>query len=94
VGACTPGAGWNVFDFIVVTLGVIAEIFPDVPVMNDIRLLRVFRAVRLFRKLKSLRLIFNALIASLVPVINSVLILGIVTAMCATTPLIPGSSLT
>jgi hypothetical protein len=94
VGACTPGAGWNVFDFIVVTLGVIAEIFPDVPVMSNIRLLRVFRAVRLFRKLKSLRLIFNALIASLVPVINSVLILGIVTAMCATTPLIPGSSLT
>ena len=32
-----------------------------------LRLMRVFRAVRLFRKLTSLRVLFNALLKSMVP---------------------------
>jgi len=74
---------WNVFDFFVVALSIIALSAEGLPVISTLRLLRVFRAVRLFRKFTSLRIITNAIIGSLVPVLNTVLILILVTSMFA-----------
>ncbi|EKX52527.1 hypothetical protein GUITHDRAFT_101696 [Guillardia theta CCMP2712] len=43
----------------------------------------IFDFVRLFRKLTSLRILFNAIIGSLIPVLNSVLVLVVVIVMYA-----------
>ena len=47
-------------------------------------MLRAFRVLRLFGRLRSLRDIFNALIASIVPVLSAFLIIYLVASICAT----------
>jgi hypothetical protein len=77
--------GWNNFDLFVVSIGHIASILPGnlkIPI-TIFRLLRVFRVLRIFGKLKSIRHIINALIASLIPVLNAFFIMGIVLVMYA-----------
>lgn len=56
---------------------------PDMPAVNSIRAVRVLRAVRLLRKSKSLAPIVHALFASILPVLNSFILLGLVTAIYA-----------
>ena len=77
--------GWNNFDLFVVATGHIALLLPGdvrIPILI-FRLLRVFRVLRIFGRLKSIRHIINALIASLIPVLNVFFILAIVLAMYA-----------
>lgn len=52
------------------------------PAINVLRLIRVFKMMRLFTKLKSLRMLINALAASVIPVINSFMILMLITSIC------------
>lgn len=73
---------WNIFDTFVVITSILSLIPSlDLPGVSVLRLLRVFRAVRLFRKLASLRVLFNALLKSLAPVISSMAIFFIITSM-------------
>jgi len=73
---------WNIFDSVVVVASILSLIPSlDLPGVSVLRLLRVFRAVRLFRKLSSLRVLFNALLKSMKPVISSMIIFFIITAM-------------
>jgi hypothetical protein len=72
---------WNDFDLVVVLLATIALFGTGIKAMNVLRLFRVVRAVRLFRKITSLRIIFNSIIGSIVPVLNSVFILLVFNCM-------------
>ena len=71
----------NVFDFLIITISLISLGPFKLPV-NIIRLMRTFRVLRLFGRLKSLRQIFLALTASLIPVANTFFILFIIIAIC------------
>jgi len=74
--------GWSVFDFVVVSLSVMALILDDgASDVNVLRLLRPLRVVRLLGRLRSLRLIINACTRSLIPVSNAFLVTFLITAI-------------
>ncbi|EKX36094.1 hypothetical protein GUITHDRAFT_117764 [Guillardia theta CCMP2712] len=75
--------GWNIFDTVIVIVSLLSLALPKVPAFTTLRMLRVFRAAQLFKRMRHLRVIFNAILGSLLPVLNSVLILVIVTSMFA-----------
>ena len=71
---------WSIFDFLVVAVSLVTLFSSDdsqVPI-TVFRLLRAFRVLRLFGRLKAIKKIINALSASLIPVANAFMILGIV----------------
>jgi hypothetical protein len=74
--------GWNQLDVIVVTLSLVALGPVSMPA-NVIRVMRAFRVIRLFGRMKSLKDIVGALTASILPVLNALLVLFIVTCICA-----------
>ena len=54
-------SGWNLFDFLVVILGIIGMFISDVSTTFSVfRILRVARVLRMLKKLKSLNIIFNS----------------------------------
>ena len=73
--------GWNNFDFVVVSLSLIA-LGPVAMPINVLRSLRAFRVVRLFGRMGALRDIVSSLTAAVVPVLNAFLILLIVSSIC------------
>jgi hypothetical protein len=76
---------WNIFDLFVVSTGHIAMLMPSgerIPV-TILRLLRAFRVLRIFGRMKSIRLIINALSASIIPVLNAFFVMGIVLVLYA-----------
>lgn len=75
--------GWHVFDSAIVGVSLASVAIPDMPAVNSIRAIRVLRAVRLLRKSKSLAPIVHALFASILPVLNSFVLLGLITAIYA-----------
>ena len=78
-------SGWNVFDFIVVGITLVAMLPGQEKNsgMKTLRLMRAFRVLRIFARLASLRMLINALTASIFPVLNAILIVMIVTAIYA-----------
>lgn len=74
---------WNYFDTVVVVISVMAEFIPRAPALSLLRLVRIFRVVRIFRWLRSLRQIIDALLSAVVPVLNSFVVLLIVTCIYA-----------
>ena len=74
---------WNVFDFVVVGVSLLALGNENLPAVTVLRLIRVFKILRLFRKLTSLRILINALSSSMVPVLTSMVILLLMTTMYA-----------
>ena len=85
-GNCVPDFfldAWNLFDFVVVTVSVVALGLDGVPGISILRLLRVFRVLRLFPRLKSLRVIINAMTAAIVPCMNAVMVLVLFTCIYA-----------
>ena len=73
--------GWNIFDFFVVSMSLIALGPVKMPV-NVIRSLRAFRVLRLFGRLKGLKNIVMALAASVIPVLQALLFLLIIGSIC------------
>ena len=70
---------WNVFDFFIVTVGVLLMtplIPPDSPA-GKLKLLRAFRVFRLFKRIKSLNKIIVALIGAIPGVINAFVVMFI-----------------
>ena len=70
---------WNVFDFIIVVIGVVlvtGAIPPDSPV-SKLKLLRAFRVFRLFKRIKSLNQIIVALVKAIPGVANAFLVMFI-----------------
>jgi voltage-gated sodium channel len=82
--------GLNVCDLLVVVCmnwAVLLEYFSPaaqkLPALQVLRLLRVFKVVRLFRRLQSLRILINALVASLVPLMHALGLLVLSTSVYA-----------
>lgn len=64
--------GWNIFDFIIVTAGLMRYLFTDSITGNlsIIRILRVCRVLRLLKKAKRLYIIFNSFIHTIPAFVN------------------------
>ena len=80
---------WNVLDLVIVTVAVATLLLSesgstDGNTIKMFRLIKIFRIVRLFRRLKSLNRIVVALSAAIIPVLNSFVILLLVTCIYAT----------
>lgn len=72
---------WNVFDFLVVCISVLAIVVPGLPAMNALRLFRAFRVMRLFKRIGSMRLILagisNSITAVLTPLFLLIMVMGV-----------------
>ena len=80
---------WNMLDLVIVTVAVATLLLSesgstDGNTIKMFRLIKIFRIVRLFRRLKSLNRIVVALSAAIIPVLNSFVILLLVTCIYAT----------
>jgi len=74
-------SGWNVFDFVVVTIGVLGYLPITLPgPFALLRMMRAFRVFRLFKRVKSLNKILVSLARAVPGVMNAFLIMLIV--MC------------
>lgn len=71
---------WNVFDFVVVLVGLLAMGNALDGPLEDLKMLRAFRVFRLFKRVKSLNKIVTALLKAVPGVVNAFLIMLIV--MC------------
>jgi len=71
---------WNVFDFIVVTVGVFGIAKVDLGALSMLRMLRAFRVFRLFKRVPSLKKILESLAKAVPGVMNAFLILFLI--MC------------
>jgi len=77
-------SAWRVFDLIAVTGSLVSAIEANVPAFHPLRAIRVIRVIRLLGKEGSLKQITQAMIESIVPVLNSLVLLGLVTCIFAT----------
>jgi len=74
-------SSWNIFDFIVVSIGVLTTLKVPLPgPFMMLRMMRAFRVFRLFKRVKSLNKIMSSLARAVPGVMNAFLILLIV--MC------------
>merc|ERR1719331_2097903 len=75
---------WNIFDVIVVSIGVINTINLPLPkAFSLLRMMRAFRVFRLFKRVRSLNKIIMAIAHAVPGVVNAFLILAIVMAIFA-----------
>jgi hypothetical protein len=68
-------SGWNVFDTIIVTVGVLTMVNVLGPPLDKLKLMRAFRVFRLFKRVESLNKIIVALINSIPGVINAFVVM-------------------
>ena len=73
----------HVFDLVSTSASVVSAVEADVPAFHSLRALRVLRVIRLVGKAGSLKAIVEALLVSIVPVLNSIMLLGLVTCIFA-----------
>ena len=66
---------WNVFDFIIVVVGIALMSGDLPPPLQNLKLLRAFRIFRLFKRVESLNKIITALIGAIPGVMNAFVIL-------------------
>jgi len=76
-------SGWNIFDFVVVMVGLLSMVLSGLPGVSTLRLMRAFRVFRLFKRLQSLRIIIKALEDAIPGCMNAFTILILVTAIYA-----------
>ena len=69
--------GWNVFDFLIVVVGVVLMTGIELGNLSKLKLLRAFRVFRLFKRIKSLNKIIVSLLLSVPGVTNAFVILFI-----------------
>jgi hypothetical protein len=79
--------GWNICDFVVVTMSLIQILVTDLLEVQQLRLLRLFRVlrvIRLFGKLQHLRHIVSSITKAVVPVLYAMFIVLMVVSIYAT----------
>eukprot|EP00929_Paragymnodinium_shiwhaense_P113584 TRINITY_DN8186_c0_g1_i1.p1 TRINITY_DN8186_c0_g1~~TRINITY_DN8186_c0_g1_i1.p1 ORF type:complete len:468 (+),score=79.43 TRINITY_DN8186_c0_g1_i1:170-1405(+) len=67
-------SGWNIFDFVVVTIGILDTAQVDLGPLRMLRMMRAFRVFRLFKKIESLNKIIVALGQAIPGMMNALLI--------------------
>lgn len=73
-------SGWNIFDVVVVAIGIITTFVTLPKAFSLLRMMRAFRVFRLFKRIKSLNKIIVAIVHAVPGVANAFMILTIV--MC------------
>jgi len=68
-------SGWNVFDTLIVTVGVLTMVNVLGPPLDKLKLMRAFRVFRLFKRVESLNKIIVALMNSIPGVINAFVVM-------------------
>lgn len=58
-------SGWNLFDFIIVGVSIMAMVLPDLPGITVLRLFRAFRVFRLFKRIPSLKKIIEGVLQAI-----------------------------
>merc|ERR1719461_2194892 len=58
-------SAWNIFDFLIVLISLLALYMKDLPGVSVLRLFRAFRVVRLFKRIKTMRVMMDSILASL-----------------------------
>jgi len=77
-------SGWNVFDLMVVSIGILTTVKTDLPgPLKLLRIIRAFRVFRLFKRVKSLNRIMLSLTRAVPGVANAFLILVLVMSIYA-----------
>jgi len=77
-------SGWNVFDVVVVTIGLVNMMkLPLPPAFGMLRMMRAFRVFRLFKRVRSLNKIIVTIVHAIPGVSNAFLILFIVMSIYA-----------
>lgn len=76
-------SGWNIFDFLVVTVSLLARTLAGIPGITQLRLVRAFRVFRLVKRFKALRIILLAIEQALPGCANAAAILVLVTSIYA-----------
>jgi len=70
-------SGWNIFDFTVVTIGLVSMTDVDLGPLRMLRMMRAFRVFRLFKKIESLNKIITSLLHAVPGMFNAFLIVMI-----------------
>merc|ERR1712137_354287 len=68
-------SGWNVFDTIIVVVGVLTMANVLRPPLDKLKLMRAFRVFRLFKRIQSLNSIIVALLKSIPGVVNAFVVM-------------------
>jgi len=68
-------SGWNIFDTIIVLVGVLTMVNVLKPPLNKLKLMRAFRVFRLFKRVQSLNKIIVALMNSIPGVVNAFVVM-------------------
>jgi hypothetical protein len=68
-------SGWNVFDTIIVSVGVLTMVNILGPPLDKLKLMRAFRVFRLFKRIESLNKIIVALLNSIPGVVNAFVVM-------------------
>jgi len=77
-------SGWNVFDFVVVSVGLMDTLRINLPgPLNVLRTLRAFRVFRLFKRVQELQKIVVSLVRAVPGVLNAFLIMAIIMSIYA-----------
>lgn len=71
-------SSWNIFDFTIVMISLVAMIDESLPGFTVLRLFRAFRVFRLFKRIETLRLLIERILKSLPGVLNAFVILTII----------------
>ena len=75
---CSAQSGWNVFDFIVVAVGILLMAAGDALAgtpLSNLKMLRAFRVFRLFKRIKSLNKVVMSLLNAIPGVTNAFIIM-------------------
>jgi len=70
-------SGWNIFDFVIVGISLLAMYVPKLPGITVLRLFRAFRVFRLFKRVPELKKIIEGVLNSLPGVGNAFIVLGL-----------------
>jgi len=76
-------SGWNIFDFIIVWVSLVAMYFPALPGISVLRLFRAFRVVRLFKRVEEMKKIIEGIMKSLPSLSYAFIALALITGIWA-----------
>ena len=74
---------WNYFDTIVVVVGLVTLVMPDLPGGSTLKLMRTFRVFRLFKRIPSLKHLVTSIFAAIPAMANAYVLMTILTSIYA-----------
>ncbi len=77
------GDPWNYFDTVVVSVGLVSIVVPDMPGGDILKLMRTFRVFRLFKRIPSLKHLVQSLLKSIPAMANAYVLMTILTSIYA-----------